>query len=135
MRQHSSYTARPGRNTPDSVYEADAIFQTAMIQYERARYRESSRLFNLYLEKFPAGSSRDVASFLRDASDNPPAERERKTREMAARQTSGASIRVLVLERAPEVRVSASSSLEIRNPSGGSRPPDDQRPAGSPNPV
>jgi stage II sporulation protein D len=104
---------------PNSVYEADAIFQTATIQYERARYKESSRLFNLYLEKFPTGSSRDVASFLRDASDNPPAERERKTREMAARQTRGASIRVLVLERASEARVSASSSLEIRNPSGG----------------
>jgi stage II sporulation protein D len=104
---------------PGSVYEADAIYQTAMIEYERARYREASRLFGLYLEKFPAGSSRDVASFMRDASDNPPAERERKMRELAARQKRGASIRVLVLERAGEARVSASPSLEIRNPNGG----------------
>jgi stage II sporulation protein D len=104
---------------PGSVYESDAIFQTAMIEYERARYREASRLFGLYLEKFPAGDRRDVAFFMRDASDHPPSERERKTRETAARQTRGASIRVLVLERASEARVSASSSLEIRNPSGG----------------
>jgi len=111
--------SRAREKYPGSVYEADAIFQTAMIQYERARYNDSSRLFNLYLEKFPSGSSRDVASFLRDASDNPPAERERKTRELAARQTRGAFIRVLVLERASEARVSATSPLEIRNPSGG----------------
>jgi stage II sporulation protein D len=105
---------------PGSIYEADAIFQTAMMQYERARYKEASSLFGLYLEKFPNGSRKDVASFMRDASDNPPAERERKTRELAARKTRGASIRVLVLERAAETRVSASSSLEIRNLSGGS---------------
>jgi stage II sporulation protein D len=111
--------SRAREKYPDSIYEADAIFQTAMIQYERARYKESSRLFGLYLEKFPSGSSRDVASFMRDASDNPPAERERKTRELAARQARGASIRVLVLERAAETRVSASSSLEIRSPGGG----------------
>jgi len=104
---------------PGSVYEADAIFQTAMIEYERARYREASRLFGLYLDRFPAGSRRDVASFMRDTSDNPPAERERRTRELAVRQTRGTSIRVLVLERASEARVSASSSLEIRNQNGG----------------
>jgi stage II sporulation protein D len=104
---------------PGSVYEADAIFQTAMVQYDRARYKEASSLFGLYLEKFPKGSRKDVASFMRDASDNPPVERERKTRELAARQMRGASIRVLVLERAAETRVSASSSLEIRNLSGG----------------
>ncbi len=105
---------------PGSVYEADAIFQTAMIQYERARYREASRLFGLYIEKFPTGSRRDVASFMRDASDNPPAERERKAREQAARQESSEFIRVLVLENAADVRVSGSSSLEIRSPAGSS---------------
>ena len=70
---------------PGSIYEADALFQAAMIQYERARYREASRLFALYIEKFPTGSRRDVASFMRDASDHPPSERERREREQAAR--------------------------------------------------
>jgi tetratricopeptide (TPR) repeat protein len=32
---------------PGSVYEADAIFQAAMIQYKRTRYREASRLFGI----------------------------------------------------------------------------------------
>jgi stage II sporulation protein D len=104
---------------PGSVYEADALFQTAMIQYENAGYGEASRLFTLYLQKFPSGSRRDVAAFMRDASDHPPSERERKERELAARPKSGDSIRVLVLENATETRVSASSPLEIRNPDGG----------------
>jgi len=104
---------------PGSVYEADAIFQSAMIQYEGARYREASRLFGLYIEKYPAGSKRDVASFMRDASDHPPSERERREREQAARSKRTESIRVLVLEGAAEMRVSSSSSLEIRNPNGG----------------
>ena len=103
---------------PRSIYEADAIFQAAMIQYERARYREASQLFGLYIEKFPTGSRRDVASFMRDASDNPPAERERKAREMAARQEQSELIRVLILENAVDVRVSVSSSLEIGSPAG-----------------
>jgi len=103
---------------PGSIYEADAIFQTAMIQYERARYREASRLFGLYIEKFPTGSRRDVASFMRDASDNPPAEHERKARELAARQERSELIRVLISENAVDVRVSGSSSLEIRSPAG-----------------
>ncbi len=120
---------------PGSVYEADAIFQTAMIEYERARYREASRLFGLYLEKFPTGSRRDVASFMRDASDHPPAERERKDARAGRPANRSEFIRVLVLERAAEVRVSASSSLEIRRPDRGRGPPDDQRPAGSPGPV
>jgi len=104
---------------PGSVYEADAIFQSAMIQYEGARYREASRLFGLYIEKYPAGSKRDVASFMRDASDHPPSERERREREQAARSKRTESIRVLVLEGTAEMRVSSSSSLEIRNPNGG----------------
>jgi stage II sporulation protein D len=104
---------------PGSVYEADALFQTAMIQYEKARYGEASRLFGLYLQKFPSGSRRDVAFFMRDASDHPPSERERKEREQAALPKSSDSIRVLVLENAAETRVSASSALEIRNPAGG----------------
>ena len=104
---------------PGSIYEADAIFQAAMIQYERARYREASRLFALYIEKFPTGSRRDVAFFMRDASDHPPSERERREREQAARSKRTESIRVLVLEGAAEMRVSSSSSLEIRNPNGG----------------
>ena len=104
---------------PGSIYEADAIFQSAMIQYEGARYREASRLFGLYIEKYPAGSKRDVASFMRDASDHPPSERERREREQAARSKRTESIRVLVLEGAAEMRVSSSSSLEIRNPNGG----------------
>ena len=104
---------------PGSIYEADAIFQAAMIQYERAQYREASRLFALYIEKFPTGSRRDVASFMRDASDHPPSERERREREQAARSKRTESIRVLVLEGAAEMRVSSSSSLEIRNPNGG----------------
>jgi len=104
---------------PGSVYEADALFETAMIQYEKARYGEASRLFDLYLRKFPAGSRRDVAFFMRDASDHPPSERERREREQAARSKKTDSIRVLVLEGATEMRVSSSSSLEIRNPNGG----------------
>ena len=104
---------------PGSIYEADAIFQAAMIQYERARYREASRLFALYIEKFPTGSRRDVASFMRDASDHPPSEREQREREQASRSKRAESIRVLVLEGAAEMRVSSSSSLEIRNPNGG----------------
>jgi stage II sporulation protein D len=56
---------------------------------------------------------------MRDASDHPPSERERKEREQANRLQRNESIRVLVLEGAPETRVSASSSLEIRNPNGG----------------
>ena len=104
---------------PGSVYEADALFETAMIQYEKARYGEASRLFDLYLRKFPAGSRRDVAFFMRDASDHPPSERERREREQAALSKRTESIRVLVLEGATEMRVSSSSSLEIRNPNGG----------------
>jgi stage II sporulation protein D len=104
------------RRYPGSVYEADAIFQSAMIQYDRARYKEASSLFGLYLEKFPTGSRKDVASFLRDASDNPPADRERKMRELTARQTRGASIRVLVLDNAADAGVSGTASLEIRSP-------------------
>jgi len=100
---------------PGSVYEADAIFQAAMIHYEGARYREASRLFGLYLEKFPAGSKRDVASFMRDASDSPPAERERKAGKQAVRQKRQDLIRVLIVENAVEVRLSGSSSLEIRS--------------------
>jgi stage II sporulation protein D len=100
---------------PGSVYEADAIFQTAMMQYERAQYKEASSLFGLYLEKFPNGSKKDVASFMRDASDNPPAERERKVREQAARQPRSEFIRVLVLENATDAGVSGTSSLEIRS--------------------
>ncbi len=104
---------------PGSVYEADALFETAMIQYEKARYGEASRLFDLYLKKFPSGSRRDVAYFMRDASDHPPSERERREREQATRSKRTESIRVLVLEGATETRVSSSSSLEIRNPNGG----------------
>jgi len=104
---------------PGSVYEADALFETAMIQYEKARYGEASRLFDLYLKKFPSGSRRDVAYFMRDASDHPPSERERREREQATRMKRTESIRVLVLEGATETRVSSSSSLEIRNPNGG----------------
>ena len=104
---------------PGSVYEADALFDTAMIQYDRARYGEASRLFDLYLKKFPSGSRRDVAFFMRDASEHPPSERERKEREQAARSPRGASIRVLVLEGATETRISSSSALDIRNPAGG----------------
>ena len=103
---------------PASVYEADAIFQAAMIHYERARYREASRLFGLYIEKFPSGSLRDVASFMRDASDSPPAERERKTRTQASQQKRNEIVRVLIVENAVEVRVSGSSPLEIRSPAG-----------------
>ena len=101
---------------PGSVYEADAIFQTAMMQYDRARYKEASSLFGLYLEKFPTGSSKDVASFMRDASDNPPAERERKAREQAARQPRSEFIRVLVLENAADAGLSGTAPLEIRSP-------------------
>jgi stage II sporulation protein D len=101
---------------PGSVYEADAIFQAAMMQYDRARYKEASSLFGLYLEKFPAGSRKDVASFMRDASDSPPAERERKAGKPAARREHGELIRVLILDNAVEARVSGSSSLEIRSP-------------------
>lgn len=101
---------------PGSVYEADAIFQTAMMQYDRARYKEASSLFGLYLEKFPTGSRKDVASFMRDASDNPPAERERKAREQAARQPNSEFIRVLVLENTADAGVSGTASLEIRSP-------------------
>ncbi len=104
---------------PGSVYEADAIFQTAMIQYDRARYKEASSLFGLYLEKFPSGSRKDVAAFMRDASDNPPSERERRERERAARSRKNESIRVLILENEAEARGSASTSLEVRNPNGG----------------
>src|SRR5512136_1131094 len=104
---------------PGSVYEADALFETAMIQYEKARYGEASRLFDLYLKKFPSGSRRDVAYFMRDASDHPPSERERREREQATRRTRTESIRVLVLEGAEEMRVSSTSSLELRNPNGG----------------
>ncbi len=104
---------------PGSVYEADALFQTAMIQYEKGRYGEASRLFSLYLQKFPYGSRRDVAAFMRDASDHPPSERERREREHNARPRSVDSIRVLVLENAVETRVSAASSLEVQNPNGG----------------
>ena len=64
-----------------SVYEADAIFESARVEYERERYREASRLFGLYLAKFPFGSRRDVAAFMRDASDHPPGEADRKARE------------------------------------------------------
>jgi stage II sporulation protein D len=104
---------------PGSVYEADALFETAMIQYEKARYGEASRLFDLYLKKFPSGSRRDVAFFMRDASDHPPSERERREREQAARPKKNESIRVLVLEGAADTRVSSASALEIRNPNGG----------------
>ena len=104
---------------PGSVYEADALFDTAMIQYDRARYGEASRLFEQYLKKFPSGSRRDVAFFMRDASDHPPSERERKMREQNARLPRSASIRVLVLEGATEMRISSSSALDIRNPAGG----------------
>jgi stage II sporulation protein D len=104
---------------PGSVYEADALFETAMIQYEKARYGEASHLFDLYLRKFPAGNRRDVAFFMRDASDHPPSELERREREQAARPKRTESIRVLVLEGATEMRVSSSSSLEILNPNGG----------------
>ena len=106
------------RRYPGSVYEADAIFQTAMIEYERARYREASRLFGLYIEKFPTGSKRDVASFMRDASNSPPAERRNKVAEPKTRQKRSELIRVLVLENTVDVRVSGSSSLEIRSPAG-----------------
>ena len=103
---------------PGSVYEADAIFQTAMMQYDRARYKEASSLFGLYLEKFPTGSRKDVASFLRDASDNPPAERERKAREQAPRQ--------------PAVNSSGSSSWKMPpRPRVGHCIPGDQEPDGS----
>lgn len=98
---------------PGSVYEADAIFHMAMIQYERAHYREASRLFGQYLEKFPKGNKREVAFFMRDASNTPPDEQERKARAPAAQ---GKLIRVLILQNASEARVSASSSLEIRSP-------------------
>ncbi len=101
---------------PGSVYEADALFETAMIQYDKARYGEASRLFDQYLKKFPAGSRRDVAFFMRDASDHPPSERERREREQTARPKRNESIRVLLLENAAETRVSSSSPLEIRNP-------------------
>ncbi len=104
---------------PGGAYEADALFETAMIQYNRARYGEASRLFDQYLKKFPSGSRRDVAFFMRDASDHPPSERERKEREQAARPKKNESIRVLVLEGAAEARVSSSSVLDIRNPVGG----------------
>ena len=83
------------RRYPGSVYEADAIFQTAMIEYERARYREAARLFGLYIEKFPTGSKRDVASFMRDASNSPPAERRNKVAEPKTRQKRSELIRVL----------------------------------------
>jgi tetratricopeptide (TPR) repeat protein len=43
-----------------SVYEAAAIFESARVDYARARYREASRLFGLYLAKFPSGGRRDV---------------------------------------------------------------------------
>ncbi len=99
---------------PGSVYEADAIFQTAMMHYDRARYKEASSLFGLYLEKFPAGSRKDVASFLRDASENPPAEIGRKAREPVARSQRSERIRVLILENAADAGVSGTSSLEIR---------------------
>jgi len=103
---------------PGSVYEADALFQTAMIQYEKGRYGEASRLFTLYLQKFPYGSRRDVAAFMRDASDHPLGEADRKAREQATRQDRGDAIRVLVLENAGEIRVDSSSRIEVRNPSG-----------------
>jgi len=105
---------------PGSVYEADAIFQTATIQYERARYPEASSLFVLYLKKFPKGSRADVASFLRDASDNPPSEQERKQREQASRKIQSASIRVLVLENGAETGLSGNASLQIRSPDSSS---------------
>lgn len=101
---------------PGSVYEADALFEMAMILYEKGRYGEASRLFGLYLQKFPSGNRRDVASFMRDASDHPPSERERRERAQAVRSQRTDSIRVLVLENAVEMRVSAPSVLEIRNP-------------------
>ncbi len=101
-----------------SVYEADAIFESARVEYERARYREASRLFGLYLAKFPSGGRRDVAAFMRDASDHPPAEANRKAREQASRQDRGDAIRVLVQEDAGEIRVVSSSRIEVRNPSG-----------------
>jgi stage II sporulation protein D len=104
---------------PGSVYEADALFETAMILYEKGRYGEASHLFGLYLQKFPSGNRRDVASFMRDASDHPPSERERREREQAARPKKNESIRVLVLEGVAETRVSSASALEIRNPNGG----------------
>ena len=101
-----------------TVYEADAVFESARVEYERARYREASRLFGLYLSKFPSGSRRDVAAFMRDASDHPPGEVERKAREQASRQDRGDGIRVLVLDNAGEIRVVSSSRIEVRNPSG-----------------
>jgi stage II sporulation protein D len=104
---------------PGSVYEADAIFQTAMMQYERDRYQEASSLFGLYLKKFPNGSRKDVASFLRDASDNPPAAQESKAREQASQPPRSAFIRVLVLENTAEAGVSGTASLEIRSPDAG----------------
>ncbi len=119
---------------PGSVYEADAIFQTAMIQYERARYKEASRLFGLYLEKFPSGSSRDVASFMRDASDSPPAERERKSRELATRQRGQRTIRVLILEHAVEPACRALHPWRSGTRAG-APPPDHQRTAGGPGAV
>ena len=104
---------------PGSAYEADALFQTAMIHYENGRYGDASRLFNLYLRQFPSGSRRDVAFFMRDASDHPPSERERRERVQDTRPSSTDSIRVLVLENADETRLSAPVPLEVRNPGGG----------------
>ena len=101
-----------------SVYEADAIFESAMLEYERARYREASRLFSLYLSKFPSGSRRDVASFMRDASDHPPGGHERKSPVQAPRRDRGDVIRVLIVDNAAEIRVGSSSRIDVRNPSG-----------------
>lgn len=101
-----------------SAYEADAVFESAMVEYERARYREASRLFGQYLSKFPSGSRRDVASFMRDASDHPPGEHERKPPVQAPRRDRGDVIRVLIADQAEEIRVASSSRIEVRNPSG-----------------
>ena len=101
-----------------SVYEADAIFESARVEYERGHDREASRLFGLYLSKFPSGSRRDVAAFMRDASDHPPGEHERRAPAQAPRRDRDDVIRVLIVDDAGEIRVASSSGIEVRNPSG-----------------
>jgi stage II sporulation protein D len=96
-----------------SVHAANAYFNSGMILYERNRYKEALDQFKMYVEKYPGGDRKETAAFMIETcSKLPPVTEEKKT---VAKIPISENIRVLIMTGAQEVRIDASSPLEVKD--------------------
>lgn len=100
---------------------ANAYFNTGMILYEKNRYPEAHEHFKAYIEKFPTGNRRDTALFMLDASDKAPTSAVKQKPVPIIRATR--TIRVLIAQSIPLIRIDSALPLDIENQNGIQAPP------------